>query len=227
MDYGHPSLVSGARHGLHLVGRMMPDLNGLEATRQIRKASERTQVLIFTMHHSESLIHDVLEAGARGYLLKTDAERHIVNAVETLLRRQPYFSPRRLPVLPDTVEEVWFEVIAAVQISCRAHAGERRLASGHCDRRRRRDQHGELAEVLGGCGEMELVAGAVWSAQSQPIELQDAFQMRKQHLDLFALTARGPVHLGLGDVARHIAGALVDGARDLASGRVRTALRLE
>src|SRR5580704_14702977 len=129
--------------------------------------------------------------------------------------------------VPDTVEEVWFEVIAAVQISCRDHAGERRLASGHCDRRRRRDQHGELAEVLGGCGEMELVAGAVWSAQSQPIELQDAFQMRKQHLDLFALTARGPVHLGLGDVARHIAGALVDGARDLASGRVRTALRLE
>jgi DNA-binding NarL/FixJ family response regulator len=83
-----------------IVDLMMPDLNGLEATRQIRKASERTQVLIFTMHHSESLIHDVLEAGARGYLLKTDAERHIVNAVETLLRRQPYFSTRRLPVLP-------------------------------------------------------------------------------------------------------------------------------
>jgi DNA-binding NarL/FixJ family response regulator len=75
-----------------IVDLMMPDLNGLEATRQIRKASERTQVLIFTMHHNESLIHDVLEAGARGYLLKTDAERHIVTAVETLLRRQPYFS---------------------------------------------------------------------------------------------------------------------------------------
>jgi DNA-binding NarL/FixJ family response regulator len=49
-------------------------------------------VLIFTMHHSESLIHDVLEAGARGYLLKSDAEQRIVTAVETLLRRQPYFS---------------------------------------------------------------------------------------------------------------------------------------
>jgi DNA-binding NarL/FixJ family response regulator len=44
------------------------------------------------MHHSESLIHDVLEAGARGYLLKSDAERRIVTAVEALLRRQPYFS---------------------------------------------------------------------------------------------------------------------------------------
>jgi DNA-binding NarL/FixJ family response regulator len=75
-----------------IVDLMMPDLNGLETTRQIRKASERTQVLIFTMHHDESLVHEVLDAGARGYLLKTDAEPHIVTAVETLLRRQPYFS---------------------------------------------------------------------------------------------------------------------------------------
>src|SRR5437764_872814 len=75
-----------------IVDLMMPDLNGLETTRQIRKISERTQVLIFTMHHNESIVHDVLEAGARGYLLKSDAERHIVTAVETLLRRQPYFS---------------------------------------------------------------------------------------------------------------------------------------
>jgi DNA-binding NarL/FixJ family response regulator len=75
-----------------IVDLMMPDLNGLEATRQIRKVSDRTQVLIFTMHQNESLVHDVLEAGARGYLLKSDAERHIVAAVETLLRRQPYFS---------------------------------------------------------------------------------------------------------------------------------------
>jgi DNA-binding NarL/FixJ family response regulator len=75
-----------------IVDLMMPDLNGLETTRQIRKVSQRTQVLIFTMHHTESLVHDVLEAGARGYLLKSDAERHIVTAVETLLHRQPYLS---------------------------------------------------------------------------------------------------------------------------------------
>jgi DNA-binding NarL/FixJ family response regulator len=75
-----------------IVDLMMPDLNGLETTRQIRKVSERTQVLIFTMHHNDSMIHDVLGAGARGYLLKTDAERHIVTAVETLLRGQPFFS---------------------------------------------------------------------------------------------------------------------------------------
>jgi DNA-binding NarL/FixJ family response regulator len=75
-----------------IIDLMMPDLNGLETTRQIRNASHGTQVLIFTMHHNESLIHDVLEAGARGYLLKTDAVQRIVVAVETLLRGQPYFS---------------------------------------------------------------------------------------------------------------------------------------
>jgi DNA-binding NarL/FixJ family response regulator len=75
-----------------IIDLMMPDLNGLGVTTQIRKASERTQVLIFTMHHNETLIHGVLEAGARGYLLKTDAEQHVVTAVETLLRGQPYFS---------------------------------------------------------------------------------------------------------------------------------------
>lgn len=77
-----------------IIDLMMPDLNGLETTRQLRKASERTQVLVFTMHRDESLLHEVLEAGARGYLLKTDAELQIVNAVETLLRHQPYFSPQ-------------------------------------------------------------------------------------------------------------------------------------
>jgi len=49
-------------------------------------------VLIFTMHQNETIVHEVLEAGARGYLLKSDAERDIVAAVETLLRSQPYFS---------------------------------------------------------------------------------------------------------------------------------------
>lgn len=75
-----------------IVDLMMPDLNGLETTRQVCKVSERTQVLVFTMHYSETLVHEVLEAGARGYLLKTDGERNIVAAVEKLLNRQTFFS---------------------------------------------------------------------------------------------------------------------------------------
>ena len=51
----------------------MPAMNGLEATRQIVKDHPGTKVLVLTMHESDPLIRDVLDAGARGFLLKTDA----------------------------------------------------------------------------------------------------------------------------------------------------------
>jgi DNA-binding NarL/FixJ family response regulator len=117
-----------------IVDLMMPDLNGLETTRQIRKASERTQVLIFTMHHDESLVHEVLDAGARGYLLKTDAEPHIVTAVETLLRRQPYFSAQ----VSETVLEGFLRsgrqaaiATAAPRLTAREREIMQLLAEGH------------------------------------------------------------------------------------------------
>jgi DNA-binding NarL/FixJ family response regulator len=117
-----------------IVDLMMPDLNGLETTRQIRKASGRTQVLIFTMHHDESLVHEVLDAGARGYLLKTDAEPHIVTAVETLLRRQPYFSAQ----VSETVLEGFLRsgrqaaiATAAPRLTAREREIMQLLAEGH------------------------------------------------------------------------------------------------
>lgn len=70
----------------------MPELNGLDATRQIRAACPDTEVLIFTMHESEELMREVFAAGARGYLIKSDAARYIVAAVESLSRHQPFFS---------------------------------------------------------------------------------------------------------------------------------------
>ncbi len=70
----------------------MPELNGLEATRQIRASLPDTEVLILTMHHSEQLVREVLSAGARGYLLKTDAGDAVFDAVEALVRHKPYFT---------------------------------------------------------------------------------------------------------------------------------------
>jgi DNA-binding NarL/FixJ family response regulator len=72
----------------------MPELNGLEATRRIKDALPETEILIFSMHESEELIRDVLAAGARGYLLKSDASRQLVPAVESLARHQTFFSGR-------------------------------------------------------------------------------------------------------------------------------------
>ena len=72
----------------------MPLLNGVEATRQIRKLSPQTEVLILTMHDSELLVQEVLEAGAHGYILKDDADRNLIAAVDALRRHKPFLSPR-------------------------------------------------------------------------------------------------------------------------------------
>ena len=72
----------------------MPSLNGLEATRQILKMRPQTKVLILTMHESDSVIREVLDAGARGYILKTDAGRDLVSAVESLRRNKTFFTSR-------------------------------------------------------------------------------------------------------------------------------------
>ena len=72
----------------------MPLMNGVEATRQIRKVSPRTEILILSMHDSEHMIQSVLDAGARGYILKDDADRNLLAAVESLRRHKPYLSSR-------------------------------------------------------------------------------------------------------------------------------------
>jgi DNA-binding NarL/FixJ family response regulator len=72
----------------------MPSLNGLDATRQIVKGISQTKVLVLTMHDSDPLIQRVLEAGARGYLLKSDAARDLVAAVDALRRNKTFFTPK-------------------------------------------------------------------------------------------------------------------------------------
>ena len=72
----------------------MPGLNGLEAARQILKASPRTEVLILTVRESEQVVREVLEAGVRGYVLKSDAGPTLVAAVEALSQHQPFFTSR-------------------------------------------------------------------------------------------------------------------------------------
>lgn len=80
------------RPNIAILDLTMPQLNGLDATRQIRKAAPNTEILIFTMHESERLIREVLAAGARGYLLKSEASQQIVAAVEALAEHKPFFS---------------------------------------------------------------------------------------------------------------------------------------
>jgi DNA-binding NarL/FixJ family response regulator len=70
----------------------MPEQNGLEATRQIIAGLPGTRVLMLTAHDSEQVVREVLDAGALGYLLKSDAGHELVAAIESLLEGKPYFT---------------------------------------------------------------------------------------------------------------------------------------
>jgi len=72
----------------------MPSLNGLEAVRQIVKTVPNAKVLVLTMYDSDPLIQQVLQAGARGYLLKSDAGRDLVSAIDALRRNKTFFTPK-------------------------------------------------------------------------------------------------------------------------------------
>jgi len=72
----------------------MPGLNGLEATRQILKDDPRAKVLVLTFHDSDQVVRDVLNAGARGFLLKSDAARDLVVAIEALRRDKTFFTSK-------------------------------------------------------------------------------------------------------------------------------------
>jgi len=77
----------------------MPVLNGLDATRQILKENEDQKVLILTMSDSEELIREVLGAGARGFVLKSDASRDLIAGVEALERHRTFFTSRVQSIL--------------------------------------------------------------------------------------------------------------------------------
>lgn len=81
----------------------LPSLNGLELTRGIKKASPRTEILVYTMHDREDIILEVLRAGARGYVLKSETSVHLLSAVEALSIRRPYFSGRISQTLLDRI----------------------------------------------------------------------------------------------------------------------------
>ena len=71
----------------------MPDLNGLDAAIQIRRAAANTEILIFTGHRSEDLIRDAFAAGIKSLVLKTEEYSLLVEAVESLARHKPFFTP--------------------------------------------------------------------------------------------------------------------------------------
>jgi len=85
----------------------MPGLNGIEATRAIHKNHPETKVILLTLHDNDELVRSAFRAGARGYLLKIDAEKELVQALREVVREGAYISPK---IDPEVISSVLAEM---------------------------------------------------------------------------------------------------------------------
>ena len=113
-------------------------MNGIEATRQIRFRSPNTEVLIFTVHKSETLMSDVLQAGGRGYLLKSDAQRFLIAAVEAVAAHRPFFNSMTSEALLNSVADARY---SNGTLTARQRSVVRLVAEGHGNK--------QIASLLG------------------------------------------------------------------------------
>ena len=88
------SLTAKLKPDIVILDIAMPGLNGLDATRQIKKNSPETEVLIFTGQETEQLVHDVFDSGARSYIMKTDPPDHLIDALKALAQHKIFFTSR-------------------------------------------------------------------------------------------------------------------------------------
>src|SRR3984893_15463703 len=76
-----------------------PELDGLDALREIKRALPNTEVMIFSAHHSEDVIEQLFDAGAKSYIQKSDAGQHLVAAIRSLAEHKPFFTPEISQIL--------------------------------------------------------------------------------------------------------------------------------
>jgi DNA-binding NarL/FixJ family response regulator len=135
-------------------------------TRQIRTRLPGVEVLIFTMHDTDSLVRDVLEAGARGFLLKSDARQFLVSAVESLAAHKPFFTGKVSQTLLETYLAKGCTHEAA--LTAREKAVVQLIAEGRTNK--------QIADIL--------------SISTKTVETHRALALRKLNLDTTAALIR-------------------------------------
>jgi len=70
----------------------IPEMNGLDLSHALKRELPRIEILLYTMHDREEIVLDVLQAGVRGFVLKSEAETHLIQALQALSIHRPYFS---------------------------------------------------------------------------------------------------------------------------------------
>jgi len=96
------NLAEGTRPDIVVMDISMPELNGLEAARRIHKLMPKTEILILSVHFSDQLVRDILDVGARAYIMKSDADRDLVAAIEAIANRRSFFTSKAAEMMLNT-----------------------------------------------------------------------------------------------------------------------------
>lgn len=100
-------LAKETRPDIAIVDFSVPELNGLDLSHALKRELPRIEILLYTMHDREEIVMDVLRAGVRGIVLKSDTEEHLLAALDALAIHRPYFSG----VISDTLLAQLLETI--------------------------------------------------------------------------------------------------------------------
>jgi DNA-binding NarL/FixJ family response regulator len=99
-------LAKALRPDLVILDLSMPEMNGLEAARVIRRALPQTEVMVLTLHISEAIARMALRSGARGYVTKSDSRSELIAAVQSVREHRPYVTSRLAEKLQDEIERI-------------------------------------------------------------------------------------------------------------------------
>jgi DNA-binding NarL/FixJ family response regulator len=125
----------------------MPKQNGLEVARVLQERAPKIRILVLTVHDSAQIVREILQAGAKGYLLKSEAGNDLITAVEAVLQDQPFLTPSVTSIVLDTFLKSTPAPAAApvpppaVPLSAREREVIQLLAQGHSNK--------EVARLLG------------------------------------------------------------------------------
>ena len=149
----------------------MPELNGLDAARQIKRKFPEIEILIFTAQETEKLVHDVFDSGARSYIMKTDAADHLIDAIKALSEHKHFFTSR--------ISEIVF---------ARCIQGKQAL-EGTPENSRITDREREIVQLLGE-GKSSKEIAIILGISVRTVETHRAAIMKKLGLKSFSALIR-------------------------------------
>ena len=110
-------LAIECRPDIAIVDYSIPELNGFDLAHSLKRELPRIEILVYTMHDREQIVMDLLRAGVRGFVLKSDTEKHLLAALDALSIHRPYFSG----AISDTLLSQFLESSPAALASTLTH----------------------------------------------------------------------------------------------------------